>query len=444
MTVRTESGMSRLDRRRAQPAPHVMIGRTGKRHEDRVARGADRLAQRTARGEAATRGHRADRRNLAGDGGKAARIAIDARNRSQQELGVGMGRVGEDLVHRRDLDDLAGIHGGDAVGDRGDDAEVVGDEDHRHAVGRLELGEEREDLGLDGHVERRRRLVGEQQLRPAGQRHRDHHALPHAAGELVREIGKALARRRDLDLIEQLERRGVGLAASHVAVVAQRLGDLEAHRQDRVQRRHRLLEDHRDAVAADLAHLLLAERDQVEIGEADVPAGDPPVGRRHQAHDGQRGDALAATGLADDRQRLVVRDGEADVAHRRVPAAAGAKRGDEVLDREDRGIRRRHRSPPRSFGSMASRSPSPSMLSEKTTSRMARLGKIDSDALSRMFSKPSRIMPPQVAVGGLTPSPMKLSEASMRIAVASHSDAMTSISATMLGRMWMVMMRRSE
>ncbi len=93
---------------------------------------------------------------------------------------------------------------------------------------------------------------------------------------------------------------------------------------------------------------------------------------------------------------------------------------------------------------MASRSPSPSMLSEKTTSRMARLGKSDSDALSRMFSKPSRIMPPQVGVGGRTPSPMKLSEASMRIAVASHSDPMTRISATMLGRMWMVMMRRSE
>ena len=176
----------------AQPAPHLMIGRIGKRHQDRVTRSADRLAQRTARGEAAARGHRADRRNLAGNGGEVARVAIDARNRSQQQLGIGMGRAGEELVHRRDLDDLAGIHRGDAVGDRGDDAEVVGDEDHRHAVGRLELGEEREHLGLDGHVERRRRLVGEQQLRPAGERHRDHHALPHAARELVRVIGKAL------------------------------------------------------------------------------------------------------------------------------------------------------------------------------------------------------------------------------------------------------------
>ena len=43
-----------------------------------------------------------------------------------------------------------------------------------------------EDLGLDRDVERRRRLVGDQQLRLVGERHRDHHALAHAAGELVR------------------------------------------------------------------------------------------------------------------------------------------------------------------------------------------------------------------------------------------------------------------
>jgi hypothetical protein len=38
-----------------------------------------------------------------------------------------------------------------------------------------------EDLRLDRHVERRRRLVREDELRVARQRHRDHHALTHAA-----------------------------------------------------------------------------------------------------------------------------------------------------------------------------------------------------------------------------------------------------------------------
>ena len=59
---------------------------------------------------------------------------------------------------------MAGVHDGDAVAVLGDDAEVVRDEDHRHPLLGLELGEQREDLILDRDVERGRRLVGEQQL----------------------------------------------------------------------------------------------------------------------------------------------------------------------------------------------------------------------------------------------------------------------------------------
>jgi hypothetical protein len=49
----------------------------------------------------------------------------------------------------------------------------------------------RPDLRLDRHVERGRRLVGDQQAGLAGQRHRDHHALAHAARELVRVVLQA-------------------------------------------------------------------------------------------------------------------------------------------------------------------------------------------------------------------------------------------------------------
>ena len=50
----------------------------------------------------------------------------------------------------------------------------------------LDRLEQLEDLGLDRDVERGRRLVGDQQLRLARERHRDHHALAHAARQLVR------------------------------------------------------------------------------------------------------------------------------------------------------------------------------------------------------------------------------------------------------------------
>ena len=51
--------------------------------------------------------------------------------------------------------------------------------------------EQGEDLRLDGDVERRGRLVGDEQLGLVGQRHGDHHALPQAAGQLVRVVARA-------------------------------------------------------------------------------------------------------------------------------------------------------------------------------------------------------------------------------------------------------------
>ncbi len=50
-----------------------------------------------------------------------------------------------------------------------------------------------QDLRLDGHVERRRRLVGDEQLRVAGERCGDDDALALAAGELVRIGARAAA-----------------------------------------------------------------------------------------------------------------------------------------------------------------------------------------------------------------------------------------------------------
>ena len=61
-------------------------------------------------------------------------LALELRVGAEQLLGVGvLGRV-EDLVDRPVLDDLAEIHDRDVVGDLGDDADVVGDEQHRHAA----------------------------------------------------------------------------------------------------------------------------------------------------------------------------------------------------------------------------------------------------------------------------------------------------------------------
>jgi hypothetical protein len=66
-----------------------------------------------------------------------------------------------------------------------------------------------------------------------------------------------------------------------------RLGDLAADAHERVERGHRLLEDHRHVRAAELRGLRLAEPDDVAVVAAD---GDP-AGRRErvgqEAHDGE-------------------------------------------------------------------------------------------------------------------------------------------------------------
>ena len=90
----------------------------------------------------------------------------------------------------------------------------------------LQALQQREDLRLHGHVERRRRLVGDQQLRLVGERHRDHRALAHAAGELVRVLVDAPAGIGDPDEAQQLDRALARLRLGDVAVGAHRLDQL--------------------------------------------------------------------------------------------------------------------------------------------------------------------------------------------------------------------------
>ena len=103
------------------------------------------------------------------------------------------------------LDDLAGVHDDGAVGDVGHDAPVVGDDQDRHAGGVLQVAQQLEDLGLHGDVEGRGRLVGDQELRPAGEREGDVDALGHAAGDLVRVRGEHPFGVGQLDLFQQFD-----------------------------------------------------------------------------------------------------------------------------------------------------------------------------------------------------------------------------------------------
>ena len=68
-------------------------------------------------------------------------------------------------VARADLHDLAQVHHGHAIRHVQDDVEVVRDEEIGQAEAAPEVHEQVQHLGLDGHVERRHRLVGHDEAR---------------------------------------------------------------------------------------------------------------------------------------------------------------------------------------------------------------------------------------------------------------------------------------
>ena len=68
-----------------------------------------------------------------------------------------------------------------------------------------DVADQVEDLGLNRHIERRGGLIGDQDSRPAGNRHCDHDALAHSAGKLVRIGLRPLLRIGYADRTQQLD-----------------------------------------------------------------------------------------------------------------------------------------------------------------------------------------------------------------------------------------------
>jgi len=86
-----------------------------------------------ARREAAARGQGGKVGRRAGNGVDALSAQLAAHDRGEETGGVGMARVLDDVARGAGFHDAAGVHHRDAVGHLARDADVVRDEDHRHA-----------------------------------------------------------------------------------------------------------------------------------------------------------------------------------------------------------------------------------------------------------------------------------------------------------------------
>src|SRR4051812_45380824 len=160
-----------------------------------------------------------------------------------------------------------------------------------------------------------------------------------------------------------------------------------------------------------------------------------------QADQGERRNALAAAGFADQAKSLTAIDAERHVLERRDPTGSDIEIDAQVLD-FDQG-RARHVRRLRDCGSRMSRRPSPSRLRPSTVRKMASPGKTESHGAVVIWSRASDSMLPQLGKGGRIPRPRNERAASASTAPPMPSVPMTMIGPIMFGNNCVNMMRKS-
>ena len=240
---------------------------------------------------------------------KRPRVGVERDPGAQQRRRVRVRGPRQHVRDRPGLDDAARVTDRDPVGDLRGDAEVVGDDDERAPKLVAQAADQLQDLRLDRDVERRRRLVGDDERRLARDRHRDHHALALAAGELV---GEALAvasvapgrqpHRAELD--------GLLLRARH-------LGSCWPIVIVGFERRRRVLEDRAEVAAAEVPALLGRLAEHVDAEDAPLARDRgriAPLGQEAEERHRRRG--LAGARLADQGEDLAAVDLDVEATDR--------------------------------------------------------------------------------------------------------------------------------
>src|SRR5919199_4386464 len=214
-------------------------------------------------------------------------------------------------------------------------------------------------------------------------------------------------------------------------MVMERLGQLPADRVERVQRGHRLLEDHGELGATNVIALALGELQEVGAAVARFARGRAVRGQ--EPHHGHGGLALAGARFADERHRLALADIEVDAAHGFDDALPGAESDLQAAEFEDG-----HQSGPGhcALGSSASRKPSPRKFRQKSVAVRNSDGKISSQGAPWMFLAPSEISTPQLVSGSCTPSPRKDRKLWSRMTCGTMSVMYTMIGPAAFGTMW--------
>ena len=246
----------------------------------------------------------------------------------------------EDRLDRAGFHDLAVIDDHDLVGDIGHHAEIVRDQQHRHVELGLQVAQQLQDLRLDRHVERRRRLVGDQQGGAADQRHGDHRALAQAARKLERIHVVGAPRVGKADKPEHLLGASFALGAqtcrcgsaatSPIWLPIVCSGDSEVIGSWKILPmrlpRNALI----SGPSRGICRMSAVMPGVCRVGKQDAAAN--MRGFRQNSHHGLADDRLAGAGLAHQRGHLAGQDAQIGPPDRMDRAANDGKRDAEVLD----------------------------------------------------------------------------------------------------------------
>src|SRR5438132_2480782 len=230
----------------------------------------------------------------------------------EQQLRVRMLRPLKHLFGRPLLDEVAGIHHEHPICDVTRARDVMRDVEERDTFALTQLAHQVEDADPDRDVEHRDGLVGDDQLRPEGERLSESDTLALPAAQLVRKLSRGRPRRNEADGVEHtFDLVRAAPATEAAAMQPDRAADRVRDPVGRVDRAVRILKDHRDVAAVGEAPLAVTHSAERLALEVDLAAR-RLVDAREQAGDR----ALAASALADEGDDLAFPDREIDVVDR--------------------------------------------------------------------------------------------------------------------------------
>ena len=218
------------------------------------------------------------------------------------------------------------MNDGDAVADKANHRQVVGDEQIGQIPLLLQLGQQVQNLRTDGNVQRGDRLVGNDEVRFHDQRPGNADSLTLAAGELM---GEAAGKFRQQTHVRQGAcHLGLTLAFGQmVSASVKSFADNIIHLGTFVQRGHGILKDHLDT---------LGDLPVKSLGDAPVDLlavkEDFAAGSGVNADDGAADGGLSGAGFTNQTEGLALINVEGYVIHRGKGVPPGAKPDDKILN----------------------------------------------------------------------------------------------------------------